>query len=179
MSSSRFQIVLDQVEAIPISLGFYQKYLCKRLGKSAFLVGNNYRLSFNITNIGRQLSPKGQLIISVIWANSQTVNMKFDIPTLNSGESRSFTSEPTGILTPWFGLFYANFYLTSIITHPIYRNKNEKIDPKTAFFSIFAQEIEEFHQFWAMIASVVALWLIVVKDYIFPFLRWFSYFLPN
>ena len=190
MSEQTYHLTLN-AEARPINRISYieRQYLYRHRKKEAFLAGENFIVTYTLRNEGEGVFPGGTLIIDIHWSNGRTESSPYLIPLLNSGETFPIDAE-WGILDVGYALFSAQVFLGDVRLQwpqgysikpqdpvPLYRDNTNFIIPSASFFSIFAQEKEEYYQYWAMITSAIALALVALKEVIYPLITWLSSYL--
>jgi len=145
------------------------------LGKSLrdYLVGQNFRATYKLTNIGDQLFPGGFFAVEIRWPNGQFENTPYTIPQLAPSESK--LAEPQsdwGVLSRGFALFYLVDTRDNNGKDIIfYSGPNDTIPRSVSFYSILGKDPEELYQYWAMIVGAAAL-VILVGEKLFEMIRW-------
>jgi len=173
MSAPQFKIKLET----PIVSKVNRSWIKKLIFKDAFIVGEEFKIFYTLVNIGNGTFPGGSLLIGIRWPNGQNEVASYKISRLDPGEKHRTKISQWGILAPGFALFYA--YLTvpsqrkkqAAIQFPLYRDEKNKLGD-VSFFSIFGQSTEEFYQYWAIIIATISLLIIVIWEYLIPFLKW-------
>jgi len=133
-----------------------------------YLVGQKYKVRYEVENIGKKPFPGGVLSVQINWPNGQLVGQKFLIKSLNPGESHRTKTRITDALARGFALFFAR---------PVAANDREKVEmysspgkplipphPKMEIYhihSIYAKTTEEIAGYWAMWISAISLVLFV------------------
>jgi len=150
------------------------------ISKGAFIVGNKFKVNYTITNIGDDVFPGGTLVINIDSPNGQKISHSYEIPRLKPRKDHQIESEPLGILSSGFSLFFA--YLIEpgqrekigIDLAPLFYDELNEIKDYTSLFSIFGQTKEEFYQYWAMIFAAIGLCYFLIKDIIGLLISWIS-----
>ena len=144
----------------------------------SYLVGHEFEVCFELTNVGSTVFPGGNFSVSIEWPNGQTVQEPYQIPTLDPGEVRmhAFT---TGALSRGFALFTFQSSLANDGKPVNFRKPSGELipsgPPRTvySFYSILAKEPEEIYEFWGMIIAAVSLAFLVGIE-LTRFLIWLS-----
>ena len=167
-------MVLTVEECIPINSTWFQRHFYRRKGKSAYIVGEAFKITYKIQNIGDAPFPEGKTLnIEIIWSNQQRESTPYPIKPLHPGEEQKLGPSNWDVLSSGFALFYVGLiessssyinraggaYQSSHKYYPLFRDEENQILPSVAFHSIFAQKYDAFYQYWAMILALFALWI--------------------
>ena len=138
-----------------------------------YLVGHNFEVIYELQNIGDQPFPGGSFLVVIQWSNGQFEQTSYSIPMLQPKDIKS--AEPKsiwGVLSRGFALFFlmdAKDNNGKDIT--LYKNEQDEVPKKASFYSILGREPEELYQFWALIATVASL-VILVSEKILQLAIW-------
>jgi len=162
--------------------------ICRRGGKTAFIVGRRFDIEYQLTNVSRRKFPGGELILSVSWTSQPTDWYRIDIPPLVDGETTELDKREYSALEPGYGMIFAkgNPYsdfeqfekprgerrFTSDLN--LFLKDRNLGDTRVHVNTIFAQTPEEFYQLWAMIFAAIGLCYSPIKDIIGLLLSWIS-----
>lgn len=128
-----------------------------------YVVGQNFQVVYKLTNIGYQLFPGGTFSVEIKWPNGQIEVTPYTIPQLAPNETRS--AEPKsewGVLSRGFALFFVTSAVDNYGKDIIfYSDPKNTISGLVSFYSVLGKDPEELYQYWAMIAAVVALFILV------------------
>ena len=179
MSEKNYKIQLE-AQAIPINeVSRFKRALFRHAGSEAFIVGEDFQITYKVTNIGSKPFDEKirRLSISIRWPNGQSEFTEYRVNELKPRETQTFEAR-WGVLAPGFALFSAmlekggrSIYSsaasgvsrTSYDTAPLYRDEMNFIAPEVSFFSIYGQTTEEFYQYWAMMFTLLALLILVLE----------------
>jgi len=158
--------------------------LFRRAGREAFILGEDFEVTYKVTNIDTRRFPGGVLEVDILWPNEQGEKSPYQISSLNPGEHYEITAR-WGILATGFSLFHVRLHQGATLvrtTHGygiqmtgaatvfsnLFRdvNKQNKIVAGVSFFSVFGQSAEEFYELWGMIISAIGLFILVILDVI-------------
>jgi len=186
MAENQFKIKLEIADIYPINSTWFQKNMCRRGGKPAYLMGEEFEVLYKITNFGEGDFPGGWLNIIIVWENQRTLTTTYRVKSLKSGEDMLLNEgNPSrwGVQAPGFALFHATLLRdinpkkvqynarTGDVReewdyYTLYKDDRNPILSNITFFSIYAQTIEEFYQLWAMIGAIIAILYPVFSDVI-------------
>ena len=143
-----------------------------------YIVGQKYRVWYEVENIGKTAFPGGQLWVQIGWPNGQAVGQSFAIKPLGPGESHTTKTRITDALARGFALFYAESVKAKDGKKvEVYGSLDKPLKepiPKAGIFhihSIYAKPPEEITEYWAMWISAISLLLFVVIETI-RFIVW-------
>jgi hypothetical protein len=137
----------------------------KILGKHIhhYLAGQNFRVVYKLENIGDQIFPGGFFTVTIQWPNGQFEITTYTIPQLEPRKAK--LAEPTsiwGVLCRGFALFFLGDARDKNGQGIIfYKSPDNTISRAASFHSVLGIESEEIYQFYAMIAAVVSLVILV------------------
>jgi len=180
MESAEPRVVISAV-AIPMNNGYpgWIRRFFRHAGKEAFIVGQNVHVVYHLRNTGAAIQ-SGALEVTIKPPNGQYEISTYRVVISQMGEQE--IPADWGILAPGFSLFacrltvgtwYETGNYVSNRRVPIWADEKNRIEPDTSFFSIYAQNAEEFYQLWGSIISAIGLFLVAVKDYLVPIASWF------
>lgn len=185
-SKAKYHLVLNSTTR-PINKISYieRRYLYRHRKQEAYLTGESFEVGYSLRNTGTENFPGGRLIIDIKWPNGIPESIQFPISQLSPNETVNIPSKEWGILDVGHALFSARMFLPEVPMHatqprkyriisvaPLFNEDGNEILLNTAFFSIYSQTKDEYYQYWAMITSAIALFLIVLKDVFLPFILW-------
>jgi len=162
-----------------IMLKTESKSKARILGKhlKSHVVGHEFEVLFELTNIGSIVFPGGDFTVNIEWPNGQEVIETLQIPVLNPGNMHKTSPLTTEALSRGFALLTLGGVRAND-KKPVKfcKESGESIvsgPPRTvyAFYTILAKEPEEIYQFWAMLLSAVSLVFLVGIELI-RFLMW-------
>lgn len=137
----------------------------KVLGKEVkdYLVGQNFEVEYKFQNIGDQPFPGGSFSVVINWSNGQFEQTTYTIPALAPKEIK--LAEPKsiwGVLSRGFALFFlVNAHNSNGNEISIFRDEKDELPKLVSFYSVLGKEPEELYQFWALIAAVGSLIILV------------------
>ena len=90
-----------QSEARPLTnrSRLLRRYIFRRGGREAFVVGESFEVTYTITNIDNDQFHGGVLVIEIDWPNGQREESPYQVPMLTPGEPWSTTLTHRGVLT--------------------------------------------------------------------------------
>jgi hypothetical protein len=149
-----------QVEALPTSKAKFHGYELKE-----FLVGEQFSVSFLVTNTGDTPFPGGKLMISIPWEERVRFKRDFELPSLQRGERHHTTQWITQVVRSGLGLFLCEATSVSkgqgAVTVSDKEGNIGQID--VVIGTIFCQTKEEVYTLWALYAAIASLALLVLE----------------
>jgi len=167
--------------AIPINRRnrIFRRFVFRRLRNEAFLVGEDFEVTYSVTNIDMRHFPGGVLNIDIEWPNGQKESSPYQIRPLNVGEHQPIRA-PWGVLAPGFSLFFAVMHQGATLRMTsqglnifggsgfsnLYRDeaRRHRILRGASFFSVFGQNPEEFYELWGMMMAAVGLFILMLLE---------------
>ena len=179
LNDEDFKIKLE-ANAVPLNDDYkIRKKLFRHAGKEAFIVGQKFKVTYTVTNIGNGYFPGGSLLIIIQWPEQPQLVNRYYIEPLEPNQDLNIPAE-RGVQAAGFNTFSAQ--LTKVLIEngdvirtmepfSLFKDEHNKIVPNVSFYSVFGQTAEEFYQLWGMIIAAASLSIIVFGDYILPFLK--------
>lgn len=138
-----------------------------------YVVGQKYRIYYELENIGRTPFPGGTLQVYIHWPNGQIVGQRFSIDPLAPGASCRTKIRDTDALARGFALIYVSPIIAqdgvSVEMCSSPGKRLQQISPALNLYhihSIYAKPTEEITGYWAMWISAVSLLLFVIINLI-------------
>ena len=101
-----FKIKLE-ANAVPLNDDHkIRKKLFRHAGKEAFIVGQKFKVTYTVTNIGKGRFTDGLLSIVIQWPEHPPLHALYDIEKLEPNESQSY-SAIWGVQSVGFNIFSA------------------------------------------------------------------------
>jgi len=150
------------------------KSKAKILGKhiKSFLVGHEFEVVFELTNVVSTVFPGGSFGVLIEWPNGQLVQKNYQIPTLDPGEVHKTSPFNTGVLSRGYALFSFLSWGSNDGKELRFRDSSGKsIFGRPSFHAVLAKEPEEIYEFWGMIIAALSLAFLVGIELI-RFLIW-------
>ena len=135
---------------------FFRRFLFRRLKKEAFLVGEEFEVTYTVTNVDSRHFPGGVLQIDIKWPNGQGESSPYIVLPLTPGESHTILVARWGVLANGFSLFHARMHENARLVNYTIRDsvgdsrlfrdegRRHKIFSNVSFFSVYGQNPEEF-----------------------------------
>ena len=150
-----------------------------RMPLDSYLVGKEFEVLLEVTNVGSAFFPGGKFKVSITWPNGQTVEEDIQIPPLNPSEASKTSRFTTNALCRGFALFTLESLPANDGKRISFRKASGESIPSGppgkvhSFYSILANEPEEIYEFWGMIIAATSLAFLAVIELI-RFIIWFG-----
>lgn len=143
-----------------------------------YVVGQKYKVWYEVENIGKNIFPEGILQILINWPNGQFVGQRFRIKKLSPGEVHRTKIRITHALARGFALFFAG-QIDSDDSKKVemFSAPGRKLQPPRPraksyhIYSIYAKPKEEIVGYWALWSTIVSLAILIVTTVI-QFIIW-------
>lgn len=138
----------------------------------SFLVGHEFEVVFELTNVGSTVFPGGNFSVIIEWPNGQIVQTpNYQIPKLGSGNTYKTAPFTTNGLSRGYALFSFSSWGSNDGKDLRFRHPSGRSLGTLSFHAILAKDPEEIYEFWGMIIAAFSLAFLVGIELI-RFLIW-------
>lgn len=165
-----------EASAVPLNRRnrVFKRFLFRRLKEEAFLVGEDFEVTYMVTNVDSRHFPGGVLQIVISWPNGQGESSPYVVPSLAPGDPHTIHIARWGVLANGFSLFSARMHenarlvrykiVGSVGDSRLFRDegRRHRIFPNVSFFSVYGQNPEEFYELWGMMIAAFGFLILVL-----------------